>query len=122
MSKIKKLVQTAVKYTINTVAKVFCTDISSVVSGATGDTITHTATFPTTYNGLKAVFLTKIPADATSTTEPSLTGYNIIGSATIIAGSASLVQNLAEWSNMSVTAYVVPATNTATANGTADLA
>lgn len=122
MSKIKKIVQSVAKYAIATVAKVFCNDISAVVSGADGSVVTMTAAFPTTYNGLKAVFLTKIPADPTSTTEPSLTGYNIVGSSLISAGSATLAITVTEWSNMSITAYVVPATNAANADGTADLA
>ncbi len=122
MAKIKRLVQTVNKVTINDTSKVFCDDISAVVTGASGDTITLTALFPTTYNGLKAVFATKIPGDATSQTAPSLTGYNVVGSSTISSGSATLVINLSEWSQFSATAYVVPANNGTTAAGTADLA
>jgi hypothetical protein len=122
MAKIKKLVQTVNKFTINDTTKIHCDDISAVVSGANGNTITITATFPTNYNGLKAVFLSKIPADPTSSTVPSLSGYNVIGSALISGGTAQLVITVNEWSNMSVVAYVVPLNNGVTGAGTADLA
>ncbi len=122
MAKIKRLVQSVNKFTINDSSKVFCDDITYIVTGDNGEQIKLTATFPTTYNGLKAVFLIKVPADSTSTTAPTLTNYKVVGSSLINAGTAGLTIDLDEWSQLSATAYVVPANNGTTAAGTADLA